>query len=91
MGRRTRLDWKVMQNRQQAAVDRAVEVLNEIKIAVAPIDPLAVADSEKPLLCAIGGDFRNRFDGQLEYHRPRNRFLLFYNTKKLSRNPSSDQ
>lgn len=29
----------------------------------------------------IGDDFRNRFDGQLEYHRREDRFLLFYNTK----------
>ena len=33
------------------------------------------------MLCAIGEDFRNRFDGQLEYHRSKNRFILFYNTK----------
>jgi hypothetical protein len=56
-------------------------VLEALNMASAPIDPLAVAESEKPLLCTMGGDFRNRFDGQLEYHRSKNRFLLFYNTK----------
>jgi len=50
-------------------------------MTAAPIDPLAVAASEKPLLVAVGADFRDRFDGQLEYHRANNRFLLFYNTK----------
>lgn len=81
MAKRTKLDWTETRNRQQKAVDRAAEVLEALKIASAPIDPLAIAASEKPLLCAAGGDFRNRFDGQLEYHRSKNRFLLFYNTK----------
>ena len=81
MAKRTKMEWAEMQNRQQKAVDRAAEVLEALKIASAPIDPLAIVDSEKPLLCAMGGDFRNRFDGQLEYHRSKNRFVLFYNTK----------
>lgn len=81
MAKRTRLDWVETQTRQQRAAERAAEVLEALKMASAPIDPLAVADSEKPLLCAMGGDFRDRFDGQLEYHRSKNRFVLFYNTK----------
>lgn len=81
MGKRTRLDWAETQNRQQKAVERAAEVLEALMMAAAPIDPLSVAETEKPLLCAVGGDFRNRFDGQLEYHRSKNRFVLFYNTK----------
>jgi len=89
VGRRTRLEWAEMQNRQEKAVDRAAEVLGALKIASAPIDPLAIVDSEKPFLCAMGADFRDRFDGQLEYHRSRNRFLLFYNTK-YGRAPNGD-
>ena len=81
MGKRTRLEWMEILNRQQKAVDRAAEVLDVLKMSSAPIDPLAVVDSEKPLLCAMGADFRNRFDGQMEYHRSKNLFLLFYNTK----------
>lgn len=81
MAKRTRLDWVETQTRQQRAAERAAEVLGALNIASAPIDPLAVAESEKPLLCAMGGDFRDRFDGQLEYHRSKNRFVLFYNTK----------
>lgn len=81
MAKRTRLDWVETQTRQQRAAERAAEVLDALNIASAPIDPLAVAESEKPLLCAMGGDFRDRFDGQLEYHRTKNRFVLFYNTK----------
>ena len=77
MAKKTKLEWAEMQNRQQRAVERAAEVLEALQIASAPIDPLTIAASEKPLLCAMGGDFRNRFDGQLEYHRSKNRFLLF--------------
>lgn len=40
-----------------------------------------MAAGEAPALVLIGDDFRNRFDGQLEYHRREDRFLLFYNTK----------
>lgn len=89
MAKKTRLDWAETQNRQQKAAERAAEVLEALKIATAPIDPLAIVDSEQPFLCAMGGDFRNRFDGQLEYHRSKNRFLLFYNTK-YDRVPNAD-
>ena len=81
MGKRTRLEWAEMQNRQEKAIERAAEVLGVLKITSAPIDPLAIVESEQPLLRATGADFKNRFDGQLEYHRSKNRFLLFYNTK----------
>jgi len=81
MAKRTKMEWAEMQTRQQRAVERAAEVLEALKFASAPIDPLAIIASEKPLLCATGGNFRNRFDGQLEYHRSKNRFLLFFNTK----------
>jgi hypothetical protein len=79
-----------MQNRQEKAIERAAEVLGVLKIASAPIAPLAIVESEKPLLRAMGGDFRNRFDGQLEYHRSKNRFLLFYNTKYDVRVPEGE-
>lgn len=81
MGRKTRLEWIEIRNRQNMAVERAAEVLAALRMTTAPIDPLAVAASEKPLLSAVGANLRDRFDGQLEYHRSKNRFLLFYNTK----------
>lgn len=81
MGKKTRLEWAEIRNRQDKAIERAAEVLGALRITAAPIDPLAVATSEKPLLSAVGADFHDRFDGQLEYHRSKNRFLLFYNTK----------
>ncbi len=81
MGKKTRLEWAEIRNRQDKAIERAAEVLGALRMTAAPIDPLAVAGSEKPLLWAMGADFRDRFDGQLEYHRSKDRFLLFYNTK----------
>ncbi len=33
------------------------------------------------MLLLRSGDYRSKFDGQIEYHRANNRFLLFYNTK----------
>ncbi len=81
MTKRTRLEWAEMQNRQEKAIERATEVLAVLPIVSAPIDPLNLVESEKPLLRAMGADFRDHFDGQLEYHRSKNRFLLFYNTK----------
>ncbi len=90
MGKMTRLKWTEIRNRQHKAIEQAAEVLATLDMCVAPIDPLAVAASEKPLLVAMGDDFRDRFDGQLEYHRPKNRFLLFYNTK-YDRSPNGEQ
>jgi len=81
MGKKTRLEWTVIRNRQEKAVDQAADVLATLGIDAAPIDPLTIVASEKPLLTAKGADFRDRFDGQLEYHRSKNRFLLFFNTK----------
>lgn len=81
MAKRTKLEWAEMQNRQEKAIEHAAEVLGVLPAASAPIAPLDIVKSEKPLLRAIGADFRDRFDGQLEYHPAKNRFLLFYNTK----------
>lgn len=90
MGKKTRLEWAEIRNRQNKAIDRAAEVLGALRMTAAPVDPLAVAASETPLLSAVGADFRDRFDGQLEYHRSKNRFLLFYNTKYDTHAPAGE-
>ncbi|QDU71071.1 ImmA/IrrE family metallo-endopeptidase [Mucisphaera calidilacus] len=89
MAKKTRLEWAEIKNRQDKAIEQATDVLAALHIDSAPIDPLAVVASEKPLLTAKGADFRDRFDGQLEYHRSKNRFLLFFNTK-YDRQPNGE-
>lgn len=66
---------------QSAAAACARDVLETLGISGAPLCPLAIAATESPQLVAIGDDFEDAFDGQLEYHSDQDRFLLFYNTK----------
>ena len=77
---KTKMDWKAEKNRLAAAGREADAVVERLRLT-APIDPLAIVQSEKPFLRAGGGDFGDRYDGMLEYHKSKNRFLLFYNTK----------
>src|SRR5690349_9219402 len=81
MTKLTKMDWTELKNRKERATARAAEVLKELKRRGAPIDPLEVAKSESPLLKVRGGNFKNQFDGQLEYHKRQNRFLLLFNDK----------
>ena len=46
-----------------------------------PVDPFALAALEAPRLRLIGADLKRRCDGQLEYHREKDLFLLFYNDR----------
>jgi hypothetical protein len=77
---KTRTEWVADQSRLLKAGKEADAVVERLGLN-APVDPLAIVHSEKPFLRAGGGDFGNRYDGMLEYHRDKNRFLLFYNTK----------
>ena len=76
-----------MRLQEKKAADYASEVFNTLKnqfpdlFLQSFIDPFAIANTEAPMLKVIGADFKNRFDGQLEYHQKQNTFLLFYNTR----------
>lgn len=74
------MEWTAEKNRLLMAGREADAVVEQLGLT-APIDPLAIVRSEKPLLRAGGRDFGDRFDGKLEYNREKNCFLLFYNTK----------
>lgn len=63
------------------ATEQAEGLVRSLGIMKPPVDPLKIVESESPLLIAQGDDFRQRFDGQLEYHPSQRRFLLLYNTK----------
>ncbi len=74
------MEWMTEKNRLRTAGKEADAIVERLNLS-APIDPLTIIRSEKPFLRAGGADFGDRYDGMLEYHRNKNRFLLFYNTK----------
>lgn len=75
------IDWAVQQKRLEDAAATAADILRCTNCISRPVDPLRVAGSEAKQLRVCCGDYRDRFDGQLEYHRAKRRFILFYNTK----------
>ena len=78
--RLNKMEWQAQQHRLEKAGKQADEIIEYLKLA-APINPLDVVSSERPLLRAGGRNLGNRYDGKLEYDRSKNLFLLFYNTK----------
>src|SRR6267142_534115 len=78
--KKTQTQWQTDQNRQERAAELAESIIVHHGIVEPPIDPAVLARHEGQLRL-IGDDFRQVFDGMLEYHRSRRRFLLFYNTK----------
>src|SRR5262245_5171406 len=78
--RKTRLDWQADEECQARAGQQADELVKRLNLA-APIDPLAVAETERDFLRTGGDDLGDRYDGKLEYEPRKRRFLLYYNTK----------
>ena len=78
--KKTQTQWQTDQNRQERAAELAESIIVHHGIVEPPIDPAVLARHEGQLRL-ISDDFRQVFDGMLEYHRSRRRFLLFYNTK----------
>lgn len=78
--KKTKMEWMAEKNRLLQAGREADAIVERLGL-IAPIDPLAIVRSEKPFLRAGGADLGDRYDGMLEYHISKNRFLLFYNTK----------
>lgn len=75
------LNRETERNRAESAARLAEELVEDLRLTRAPIDPLAIAEGERPLLVAKGGNLGGLFDGQLEFHRTKGRFVLFFNTK----------
>ena len=72
------------QAREKRLADAAAHaqwVIESCCIKKWPVRPLQIAATETPLLKVRCGNYRNKFDGRLEYHRRHGPFLLFYNTK----------
>jgi hypothetical protein len=87
---KTRLDWETEKNLLERAAEAAELIVRLSGQKTAPIDPIKIAARESDQLTVIGNDFKKQFDGQLEFHRTKNRFLLFYNDKydRASRQPA---
>ena len=85
----TKLDWAVTEHRLQLAREVAEELTATLAVTE-PIDPFALAGGEKQMLRVICDNFRNRFDGQLEFHAVKRRFLMFVNTKYDAGCPPGD-
>lgn len=75
------MNREIERNRAERATAQAEELVADLCIAKPPIDPLAIAGGERPFLIAKSGNLGGLFDGQLEFHRKKGRFVLFYNTK----------
>lgn len=80
---------KTPKNPEHAALERrlvtargeAASIVERLDLRQAPIDPVRIAATEKRILRLCPGDFKAAFDGRLEYHPAKGRFLCFYNTK----------
>lgn len=75
-----KLKWQVFETQLQRAREAAEEIAARMRL-LAPVEPLRVADDEHHMLRVNAGNFRERFDGQLEFHPAKRRFILYYNTK----------
>lgn len=85
------IDWKKFEKRKNRIRMFAEELLQESNLLYAPVDIFSLLKSEYPLLKIRGGNFGTLFDGQLEYHPDKNRFILFYNTRyQASRDDNND-
>lgn len=69
-----------IQRRVERAEHAAEELVESFSLR-APIDPLAIAASEAPILNVQLQDFGSRFDGQLEFDKLHREFLMLVNTK----------
>jgi hypothetical protein len=78
---KTRLEQEAERTLLEQAAETAESIATFAKQLLPPIDPLKIALEEKDNLAVIGDDFRNSFDGQLEFHPRQQKFLLFYNAK----------
>lgn len=70
-----------MERRLDAARQAAESLIERLDIRKPPVDPLAIAASERRILRLCPGDYKMAFDGRLEYHPSKGRFICFYNTK----------
>ena len=72
-------DWKSEQSKLRKVSEYAEEIARNAGFTEPPVDPFVLVANEGDRLKAYGDDFKNSFDGRLEYRSPR--FMLLFNTK----------
>ncbi len=75
------LERLALEHRLAVARREAEAIVERLCIRTPPVDPVAVAATERRLLRLCPGDYASAFDGLLEYHPSHQRFLCFYNTR----------
>ena len=73
------IEWQIEQGKLRKAIQYGELISRNCDILKPPVDPFVIIKNERKRIKAFGDDFRNAFDGRLEFQRPA--FLLFYNTK----------
>jgi len=82
MMRRPRNPERVaLEHRLEVARREAELLIERLAIRRAPVDPIDIAHTERRQLRLCAGNYKNAFDGRLEFHSSKQRFLCFYNTK----------
>lgn len=76
-----KLHFQGKRKRENEAANLASDILDANALLAFPIDPFAVATAETRGLRLIGANLQAQCDGQLEYHRDQDLFILFYNTR----------
>lgn len=74
-------DRAAIEHRIAQACDEAESLIARLGYRAAPIDPVSIAQTEHPLLRLCPGNYKDAFDGRLEYLSDQKRFLCYYNTK----------
>jgi len=74
-----RSSWHLDKARLDYAIGLGEEIVETLGINSPPVDPFHVLESEGAKIRAFGDDFKDAFDGRLEYKDPI--YILFYNTK----------
>jgi Zn-dependent peptidase ImmA (M78 family) len=79
--KKTALDWRLERSHLEQVGEQAEAIVRVQQVSSPPVDPFTIAASERRSLKLIVDDFRDRFDGKLEYSREIRRFLCFLNSK----------
>ncbi len=75
------LERAALEHRLRIARRDAEFLIQRLRISSPPVDPVQIARSERKHLRLCCGDYGSAFDGRLEYHSSKRRFVCFYNTK----------